>query len=125
MRGLTIFLIVIFVGFIVFFLLGYGARIVVSPWSWSLFRKHTLTGNWYGTMHSENGNNKAIFIEMHVPGRLQAGINLTGSAQICSSSGEEVKYDIVGRTDGSNVSLKLVSGNLRQPSSAGTLDGTW
>jgi hypothetical protein len=126
MRGLTIFLGVVVLGFVVFFVLGYGARIVVSPWSWSLFRKHTLTGSWYGTLHTEGGNNKAILIEMHLPRRLRAGINLTGSAQVCSSNvGEEIKYDILGRTDGSNVSLKMFSGDPRQPSSGGTLDGTW
>jgi hypothetical protein len=124
MRRSFVLVIVIIVAIVAFLFSGYF-RLPVSPWSWSLFRKHTLTGSWCGIVTSENNVRRAMFLSLHVPTRLQATRNVEGSAQLFPVDGQTVAYQAFGRFDGSRLSLKLFAGDPQQPSSGGTMEGTW
>lgn len=119
---LTIFAIVAF-AIVVFAWAGY-VRLAFSPWSWSLLHKDTLTGSWYGMVESKENAKGAILLNLHLPHRLRAGVNLQGSARVFTSRGETT-YDLTGRFDGSEFNLTLVAGDPRHPSSGGSIEGTW
>ena len=100
-------LIAICLGSLLFFGLGFGIRAVVSPWSWSLFRKQTLTGSWYGNIQSAHTTEAAMLLKLHIPYRLHFGYNLSGEVRSCDAGGELTTYKVLGNSDGSSVNLKL------------------
>lgn len=81
-------------------------RLITAHWSIGIFGRDTLTGEWVGTIQARQGAEYGLYLELQFKGQESsyrsssgytgASSNLQGHATLCTPTGEQFDYEVIG-----------------------------